>query len=163
MHGWLFCKWASRGWITVVPCPVQMAWHTAYSALYTCLQDTFSLESIENRGGGGWGSNSENLLQRAGYLLPSMRKKKHFSSFLVHWLGPGGKTLRVRCRTSFRSSLFSMCSLGPTQKDEQMLCRSKTEMKKKMVEWFSLQVDIYWCYGFTKICSISGDQGLKSA
>lgn len=58
---------------------------------------------------------------------PSMRKM-HFSSVLVHWLGPGGKTLRVWCRTFLRLSLFSMCSLGPAQKDAQMLGTSKTQM-----------------------------------
>lgn len=66
---------------------------------------------------------------------PSMRKM-HFSSFLVHWLGPGGKTLRVWCRTFFRSSPFLMCSLLPALKDTQMLGLSTTQMKDDAVILF---------------------------
>lgn len=41
---------------------------------------------------------------------PSMRKM-HFSSFLVHWLGPGGQTLRVWCRAPLSPLSLFLCRL----------------------------------------------------
>lgn len=65
--------------------------------------------------------------------VPSMRKR-HFSSILVHWLGPGGKKLRVWYRIVFLSSKSVLnvlavsspegCTSRPDKLNTEMMCTS---------------------------------------
>lgn len=103
-------------------------WCTLYGL--ACLQDTFLLESIGDRGG-GWRSNSEKSIAVCRISAPSMRKM-HSSSFLVHWPGPGGRTLRAWCRTFFFISIRSAprrARLGQPRRMHRCSAQAKTRMK----------------------------------
>lgn len=74
-------------------------------------------------------------------------RKMHFSSFLVHWLGPGGKTLRVGCRAFFSIkavlnalAFFFFFFPPPTQKDTQMLCTGVAPVKNGAVTLFCKKI-----------------------
>lgn len=84
VHVLLSCKWGVLGEITVVPHPVWMAWHTAYSVLYTVCRASRT-HSCLNRflKRAGWKSNSENLLRCAGYQLPLWEKCTLAASWFI--------------------------------------------------------------------------------
>lgn len=145
------CFANERVWITVVSCPVQMAWHTVGS-VRSHMPPGHVLAQINREKRRRMKKQQWKSIAACRISAPSVRKM-HFSSFLVHWFGPGGNPLWVWCRTFFRSSLLSMFSLGPAQKDAQMLCTNKTQMKNDAM---ILQVDIYSC-----VLVFSADLGLN--
>lgn len=71
---------------------------------------------------------------------PSMRKM-HFSSFLVHWLGPGGKTLR-----SVMQDLFSIKSVHNAVHNPQGCTDAFTQTKEKRNEEQSNWMFILVCF-----------------
>lgn len=96
MHVWLICK--CLGWRTVVPRLVQKAWYAVYRAVYTVAHASRTRSCWNRSGTEGMKKRQWKSIAACRISAPFIRKM-HFSSFLVHWLGPEGKTFRVWCRT----------------------------------------------------------------
>lgn len=144
----------SLSWTPVVQCPVPITWHIAYSEVSMVTQACRTC-SCSNR------LRTEREDEEAAVKIycsledttvsaPSMRKM-HFSSFLVHWPGPGGKTLQVQRRTFFFSNqVCSECAhLGQTRRLHRCSAQAEEKwMMKRWMEWCNDLVskwDVYFC------------------